>query len=225
MVCNNLICKLLEWKAHSVVECAGSCSLDLAFHSSVCNSRLLQVLEGLTHNHNSVTGFGSYSGAFVPLGGLFRCGIGEQSGFSNGEIILVLWYLFGEISGHFESICNCSFVFIFRGGIGSGLRVGEIILVLLQVFSKMELVADLPFFSLFIGSRSRPIRLSKFSSPGVRRTMGSDGRDQCSVTGYAPEQSVPGGTIATLHNAVSICWTPRIPSWNGLGNVLIPSRA
>jgi len=47
---------------------------------------------------------------------------------------------------HFESMYNCSFVCIFRGGIGSGLLVGEIILVLLQVFSKVELVADLPFF-------------------------------------------------------------------------------
>jgi hypothetical protein len=32
---------------------------------------------------------------------------------------------------HFQSIYNCSFVCIFRGGIGSGLPVGEIILVLL----------------------------------------------------------------------------------------------
>lgn len=47
---------------------------------------------------------------------------------------------------YFESIYNCSFVGIFRGGIVSGLLVGEIILVLLQVFSKLELVADLPFF-------------------------------------------------------------------------------
>jgi hypothetical protein len=42
----------------------------------------------------------------------------------------------------FESIYNCSFVCIFRCGIGSGLLVGEKILVLLQVYSKEELVAD-----------------------------------------------------------------------------------
>jgi hypothetical protein len=76
---------------------------------------------------------------------------------------------------HFESIYKCSFVCIFRGGIGRGVLVGEIILVLLQVFSKVELVADLPIFSLLIGSRIRQIRLSKFSTPGVPTMMGSGG--------------------------------------------------
>ncbi len=169
MVCNNLICKLLEWKAHSVVECAGSCPLDLAFHSSVCNSRLLQVLEGLTHNHNSVTGFGSYSGAFVALGGFFPVWNWWVVWFFKwGDYFGTLWYLFGEISGHFESICNCRFVCIFRGGIGSGLLVGEIILVVLQVFSKVELVADLPFFSLFIGSWRCTMRPWSTQDDGIR---------------------------------------------------------
>lgn len=49
-----------------------------------------------------------------------------------GSLVFQMGRLFGYFgSGHFESICNCRFLCIFRGGIGSGLRVGEIILKVL----------------------------------------------------------------------------------------------